>query len=73
MYLEDIDPQSGCRLPLPRREGLDVAGQRIYDSLSDPKGATLRGLRGRAVSFSIVPNSRGIRDRSITICGTKPG
>jgi 4-carboxymuconolactone decarboxylase len=37
---------SGCRLPLPKREELDEAGQRIYDSLADPKGGTIRGLRG---------------------------
>src|SRR6201997_4728936 len=46
MYPEDIDPESGCRLPPPRREELDDAGQRIYDSLADPQGGTLRGLRG---------------------------
>ena len=46
MYPEDVDPQSGCRLPVPRREELDEAGQRIYDSLVDPKGETIRGLRG---------------------------
>jgi 4-carboxymuconolactone decarboxylase len=46
MYPEDVDPQSGCRLPLPRREQLDDAGQRIYDSLADPEGGTIRGLRG---------------------------
>jgi 4-carboxymuconolactone decarboxylase len=46
MYPKDIDPQSGCRLPLPRREELDADGQRIYDSLTDPNGGTLRGLRG---------------------------
>jgi 4-carboxymuconolactone decarboxylase len=46
MYPADADPMSGCRLPLPRREELDDAGQRIYDSLADPKGGTLRGLRG---------------------------
>ena len=46
MYPEDIDPMSGCRLPLPRREELDDAGQRIFDSLADPKGGTIRGLRG---------------------------
>jgi 4-carboxymuconolactone decarboxylase len=43
---EDVDPQSGCRLPLPKREELDEAGQRIYDSLADPRGGTIRGLRG---------------------------
>jgi 4-carboxymuconolactone decarboxylase len=46
MYPEDVDPQSGCRLPLQRREELDEAGQRTYDSLADPKGGTIRGLRG---------------------------
>jgi 4-carboxymuconolactone decarboxylase len=46
MYPEDVDPESGCRLPLPSREQLDDAGQRTYDSLADPKGGTIRGLRG---------------------------
>jgi putative methionine-R-sulfoxide reductase with GAF domain/alkylhydroperoxidase family enzyme len=43
---EDIDPQSGCRLPLPRREDLDTAGRETYDRLADPAGGTLRGLKG---------------------------
>ena len=46
MYPQDIDPDSGCRLPLPAREELDERGQRTYDGLADPKGGTLRGLRG---------------------------
>ena len=46
MYPDDIDPQSGCRLPLPRRDELSPDGRRIYDSLADPNGGTLRGLRG---------------------------
>src|SRR5215472_515230 len=46
MYSGDIDPGSGCRLPLPRREELDEFGQLTYDSLADPKGRTLRGLKG---------------------------
>jgi 4-carboxymuconolactone decarboxylase len=46
MYPEDVDPESGCRLPLPRREQLDDAGQRTYDGLADPQGRTIRGLRG---------------------------
>ena len=46
MYPQDVDPQSGCRLPLPRRDELDAEGQRIYDSLADPTGGSLRGLRG---------------------------
>jgi 4-carboxymuconolactone decarboxylase len=46
MYPDDIDPQSGCRLPLPRRDELGPDGRAIYDSLADPNGGTLRGLRG---------------------------
>src|SRR5260370_3932459 len=46
MYPEDIDPQSQCRLPPPRRDELDAAGQGVYDSLADPQGGSLRGLRG---------------------------
>ena len=45
-YPADIDPESQCRLPLPRRDELDAEGQRIYDSLADPRGGSLRGLRG---------------------------
>jgi 4-carboxymuconolactone decarboxylase len=46
MYPDDVDPMSGCRLPLPRREDLDHAGRRTYDDLADPEGETIRGLRG---------------------------
>jgi hypothetical protein len=46
MYPEDVNPESGCRLPPPRREQLDDAGCRTYDWLADPKGGTIRGLRG---------------------------
>jgi len=45
-YPDDVDPESGCRLPLPRREDLDAEGQRIWDRLADPAGGSLRGLRG---------------------------
>jgi 4-carboxymuconolactone decarboxylase len=41
----DIDPQSGFRLPLPKREDLDDAGKKIYDDASRP-GASLVGLQG---------------------------
>jgi 4-carboxymuconolactone decarboxylase len=41
----DIDPQSGFRLPLPKREELDDAGKKIYDDASKP-GASLVGLQG---------------------------
>ena len=46
MYPDDVDPASGCRLPLPRRDQLDDAGRQTYNSLADPKGGTIRGLRG---------------------------
>src|SRR5579863_6621069 len=43
----DIDPQSGCRLPLRRREDLDAVGQSAYDRANTP-GKTIVGLRGPA-------------------------
>jgi 4-carboxymuconolactone decarboxylase len=44
MYPDDVDPMSGCRLPLPRREDLDDVGQRTYANLANPEGGTIRGL-----------------------------
>jgi 4-carboxymuconolactone decarboxylase len=41
----DIDPQSGCRLPLRKREDLDETGKRAYDRANTP-GKTIVGLRG---------------------------
>lgn len=41
----DIDPHSGMRLPLPRREDLDDAGKRTYDRANTP-GASIVGLHG---------------------------
>jgi len=43
----DIDPQSGFRLPLPRREDLDEAGRAAYDRAVTP-GRTIAGLQGPA-------------------------
>ena len=43
----DIDPQSGFRLPLPKREDLDEVGRRAYDRANTP-GKTIVGLRGPA-------------------------
>lgn len=43
----DIDPQSGFRLPLPKREDLDEAGRKTYDRATAP-GATIAGLQGPA-------------------------
>jgi 4-carboxymuconolactone decarboxylase len=41
----DIDPQSGFRLPLPKREDLDEAGKQHYDRAAKP-GTSLAGLQG---------------------------
>src|SRR5438445_12371981 len=40
----DIDPQSGFRLPLPKREDLDEAGKAHYDRATAP-GASIAGLQ----------------------------
>src|SRR5262249_51878612 len=45
-YPDDIDPESGCRLPLPRRDELPPEGQASYDRLASPGPGNLRGLRG---------------------------
>ncbi|HEU0218915.1 MAG TPA: hypothetical protein VFQ90_19820 [Stellaceae bacterium] len=45
-YPSDIDPESGCRLPLPRRGDLPPEAQAIYDRLANTGGENLRGLRG---------------------------
>ena len=45
MSKADIDPQSGCRIPLPRREDLDTEGQKAFDLYTS---GTLRGLHGPA-------------------------
>jgi 4-carboxymuconolactone decarboxylase len=42
----DIHPDSRCRLPLPEREQLDEQARQTYDSLADPAGGSLAGLRG---------------------------
>jgi 4-carboxymuconolactone decarboxylase len=41
----DIDPNSGFRLPLPKREDLNEVGRRAYDRANTP-GKTIVGLRG---------------------------
>jgi 4-carboxymuconolactone decarboxylase len=41
----DIDPQSGFRLPLPKREEMDEAGQKAFDRAAAP-GASIAGLQG---------------------------
>jgi 4-carboxymuconolactone decarboxylase len=43
----DIDPQSGFRLPLPKREDLDEVGRKAYDRAATP-GTSIAGLQGPA-------------------------
>src|SRR6266540_1186926 len=43
----DIDPQSGFRLPLPKREDLDEVGRKAYDRAAMP-GTSIAGLHGPA-------------------------
>jgi 4-carboxymuconolactone decarboxylase len=45
-YPSDVHADSGNRLPLPKREDLDPASQKTFDSLSSPSGGSLAGLRG---------------------------
>ena len=45
-YPPDIDPESGCRLPLPRRDEFGADAQAIYDRLTSTSPQNLRGLRG---------------------------
>ena len=42
----DIDPESGSRLPLPRRENLPDAAREIFDQLAGPSSRSLVGLYG---------------------------
>jgi 4-carboxymuconolactone decarboxylase len=43
---DDIDPESGCRLPLPKRDELSSEGRAAYDRLTSTSAQNLRGLRG---------------------------
>ena len=43
----DIDPQSGFRLPLPKREDLDETARQTLDEVSKP-GSSIAGLQGPA-------------------------
>ncbi len=43
---KDVNPDSGFRLPLPKREDLDDYGKKVYDQMFGPGGRTLVGIRG---------------------------
>lgn len=46
MAASDIHPDSGCRLPMVRREDLDEAGQKVFDHHVAPGTDSLAGLKG---------------------------
>jgi 4-carboxymuconolactone decarboxylase len=60
----DIDPESGMRLPMPRREDLDEAGKRVYDRAATP-GASIVGLHGPAAIrlYSMIAETSGTINR----------
>lgn len=43
---KDVHADSRCRLPLPKRDALDEAGQKIFDHHQDPAGGSIAGLQG---------------------------
>jgi 4-carboxymuconolactone decarboxylase len=43
---KDVYPESGFRLPLPKRDDMDDYGKKVYDKIVGPGGRTLVGLRG---------------------------
>jgi 4-carboxymuconolactone decarboxylase len=43
---KDVYPDSGFRLPLPKRYELDDLGKKMYDEYATPGGQSLAGLRG---------------------------
>jgi 4-carboxymuconolactone decarboxylase len=51
----DIYPESGYRLPLPKREDMDEAGQKVYDKLTGSRKRVLTGLRGPSAIRLHVP------------------
>lgn len=43
---KDVYPESGFRLPLPKRDDFDDYGKKVYDKRVGPGARSLRGLRG---------------------------
>jgi alkylhydroperoxidase family enzyme len=43
---KDISPDSGFRLPLPKRDDLDDQGKKFYDEIASQDGRNIAGLRG---------------------------
>ena len=55
----DIDPESGFRLPLLKREDLDEAGQRRYDRATN--GENIAGLQGPTGIMLYSPGSSSLQ------------
>ncbi len=45
-FPKDINPESGFRLPAPKREDMDDYGQKAYDRLVGPGSRSVAGIRG---------------------------
>jgi len=43
---DDVYEESGCRLPLPKREDIDGEALQIFDHHQDPESWSLAGMRG---------------------------
>lgn len=43
---KDVDPVSGFRLPLLKRDDLDDEGKKVYDTVANPSSPGVAGLRG---------------------------
>lgn len=64
----DIDPDSRCRLPFPNREDLDETARKTYDSLANPAGGSLAGLRGPGgIRLHSPELSRGLRPANMRL------
>ena len=66
----DIDPESRCRLPFPKREDLDEAAQKTYDSLTDPSAGGIR-LHSPDLSRGLRPANVRLRDPKVIDARTR--
>src|SRR6266436_3467449 len=71
MYPVDVDPESGCRLPLPRREQLDDAGRRTYDRVADPDLLNFERRDIDATGFDHLLQPSAETDAAIRLDGSK--
>ena len=71
MYPRDIDPDSGCRQPLPRREELDELGSGPMTASPTRRDRAYGASAVPAASCCTAPRWRAIPGRSTTICGTR--